>query len=589
MLFDEPTSALDPELVGEVLDVMRQLAKAGMTMIVVTHEMGFAREVADELVFMDEGVVVESGKPREVLANPQHERTQAFLSKVLWLPPPARADCRASDWPVGGGDGRLGRRGRGGALARASRRWPATGRRTPAWSGWARPGSPRSRRWPPAACRSIAVDAGRVAAGAAGRNGGFLHRRAGAGPARGDRAVGRVRRRPLPRDAGRTRCARRAAAARMCCAGSARSGWPACRASRPTTPRPPTARPSSPTAPAQAAALRAHGIAVQDYDGPLGPGPVPARRRRDEPGACARSSSPAALEHRAALHEQTRVRRVAGRRGGHRARDGDGRGGDRRRRRQAATGSCPRLRGRGAHGAVADARHRAGRAGRLPVPGLRPLGLRLRPADPGRTAVRRRRPRPVRRGRVDARQPRRPCRCSATSPAWPRGWPAAPVRVTHRWGASVGFTDDARPVCALVADGVVAIGGYNGTGNLVGPVAARAAVALACDGTPPPAWCASSRVVRPSAGWGAETGRRVGGSARLTRPRVPDNGTVTSELAAALRRAGHRRGRRLHPAPGRVLQRRVQLPRRPGGRRVPAGRRRGGRRARRRARSTASR
>jgi polar amino acid transport system ATP-binding protein len=83
MLFDEPTSALDPELVGEVLDVMRQLAEDGMTMIVVTHEMGFAREVGDSLVFMDAGLVIESGHPREVLTNPQHERTQAFLSKVL--------------------------------------------------------------------------------------------------------------------------------------------------------------------------------------------------------------------------------------------------------------------------------------------------------------------------------------------------------------------------------------------------------------------------------------------------------------------------------------------------------------------------
>ncbi|UAJ81594.1 amino acid ABC transporter ATP-binding protein [Leifsonia sp. ZF2019] len=83
MLFDEPTSALDPELVGEVLDVMKGLAQSGMTMVVVTHEMGFAREVADELVFMDGGVVVESGDPREVLANPQHQRTQTFLSKVL--------------------------------------------------------------------------------------------------------------------------------------------------------------------------------------------------------------------------------------------------------------------------------------------------------------------------------------------------------------------------------------------------------------------------------------------------------------------------------------------------------------------------
>jgi polar amino acid transport system ATP-binding protein len=83
MLFDEPTSALDPELVGEVLDVMRELARSGMTMIVVTHEIGFAREVGDSLVFMDEGVVVESGAPREVLADPKHERTRAFLSKVL--------------------------------------------------------------------------------------------------------------------------------------------------------------------------------------------------------------------------------------------------------------------------------------------------------------------------------------------------------------------------------------------------------------------------------------------------------------------------------------------------------------------------
>jgi polar amino acid transport system ATP-binding protein len=83
MLFDEPTSALDPELVGDVLDVMRRLANEGMTMIVVTHEIGFAREVGDTVVFMDDGVVVETGAPREVFANPQHERTRAFLSKVL--------------------------------------------------------------------------------------------------------------------------------------------------------------------------------------------------------------------------------------------------------------------------------------------------------------------------------------------------------------------------------------------------------------------------------------------------------------------------------------------------------------------------
>jgi polar amino acid transport system ATP-binding protein len=83
MLFDEPTSALDPELVGDVLDAMRQLAHNGMTMIVVTHEIGFAREVADTVVFMDDGVVVETGKPDQVLVNPRHERTQAFLHKVL--------------------------------------------------------------------------------------------------------------------------------------------------------------------------------------------------------------------------------------------------------------------------------------------------------------------------------------------------------------------------------------------------------------------------------------------------------------------------------------------------------------------------
>lgn len=83
MLFDEPTSSLDPELVGDVLDVMKKLAREGMTMLVVTHEIGFAREVADKVVFMDGGVVVETGPPSEVISNPQHERTRTFLSKVL--------------------------------------------------------------------------------------------------------------------------------------------------------------------------------------------------------------------------------------------------------------------------------------------------------------------------------------------------------------------------------------------------------------------------------------------------------------------------------------------------------------------------
>ena len=83
MLFDEPTSALDPEMVGEVLDVMKELAHEGMTMVVVTHEMGFAREVADRVIFMDEGQIVEEGTPNEIFNNPQHPRTQDFLKKVL--------------------------------------------------------------------------------------------------------------------------------------------------------------------------------------------------------------------------------------------------------------------------------------------------------------------------------------------------------------------------------------------------------------------------------------------------------------------------------------------------------------------------
>jgi len=83
LLFDEPTSALDPELVGEVLKVMTDLAKSGMTMVVVTHEMGFAREVADRVIFMDGGVIVEQGKPEDVLLHPKEERTRTFLKRVL--------------------------------------------------------------------------------------------------------------------------------------------------------------------------------------------------------------------------------------------------------------------------------------------------------------------------------------------------------------------------------------------------------------------------------------------------------------------------------------------------------------------------
>ncbi len=83
LLFDEPTSALDPELVGEVLEVMQQLGREGMTMVVVTHEMGFAREVADRVIFMDQGVIVEQGTPEEIFTSPQHARTKSFLSKVI--------------------------------------------------------------------------------------------------------------------------------------------------------------------------------------------------------------------------------------------------------------------------------------------------------------------------------------------------------------------------------------------------------------------------------------------------------------------------------------------------------------------------
>lgn len=83
MLFDEPTSSLDPEMVGEVLQVMKRLAQQGMTMIVVTHEMGFAREVGDRIIFMDDGMIVEKGKPKDIFENPQHTRTKDFLSKIL--------------------------------------------------------------------------------------------------------------------------------------------------------------------------------------------------------------------------------------------------------------------------------------------------------------------------------------------------------------------------------------------------------------------------------------------------------------------------------------------------------------------------
>ena len=84
MLFDEPTSALDPEMVGEVLQVIKDLVKSGMTSVIVTHEMGFAREVSDRVLFMDEGVIAEEGSPAQIFENPQNERTKEFLSKVLY-------------------------------------------------------------------------------------------------------------------------------------------------------------------------------------------------------------------------------------------------------------------------------------------------------------------------------------------------------------------------------------------------------------------------------------------------------------------------------------------------------------------------
>ena len=102
MLFDEPTSALDPELVGEVLDVMRQLALDGMTMIVVTHEMSFAREAGDMIVFMDDGAVVEAGEPEQVLARPRHDRTRTFLQRVQGPPPPAGGGRTDGDTAGGG-------------------------------------------------------------------------------------------------------------------------------------------------------------------------------------------------------------------------------------------------------------------------------------------------------------------------------------------------------------------------------------------------------------------------------------------------------------------------------------------------------
>ena len=265
---------------------------------------------------------------------------------------------------------------------------------------------------------------------------------------------------------------------------------PAGRAAR----RPAVARPRRPTASAeladcaaQAAALRAHGIAVEDYDGPLGRGLfLPDDAAMNPAGA--RSGWPAGWAAGArAARAHAGARRVGAGRVRHRAR--------RRSRRRSVIVAVdgrlellvPAARRPGAHRAAADAGHRAGRRRPAAVPGLRPLGLRLRPAAPdGRLFVGGGRDRFVDDEWTHGTEP------TAAGAGLHRdgrraGWPAGRCGSTHRWAASVGFTAGRRARCApRVADGVVAVGGYNGTGNLVGPVAARAAVALALDGTPPP-------------------------------------------------------------------------------------------------------
>jgi glycine/D-amino acid oxidase-like deaminating enzyme len=332
----------------------------------------------------------------------------------------------------------------------------------------------------------IGLDAGRVAAGAAGRNGGFLI----GGPAPtlheaiaswGECAVDLYRETLAELDA----LAQRLRPGVLRRVGSIRlAGLPG---------DPVDAAEEADRAAeladcaTHARALRAHGIAVDDYAGPLGEGLFLPDDAAVNPAVRALEIA-ARLEHRATLHEHTRVLRV--------------------RPGQVST----------VHGTVRAAVVIVAVDGRLhrvvPKLGAQVRTARLQmlttaPVAPGRL------PCPVYgRWGYDYAQQTPDGRLfvgggrdrfaaeewtSASSPTEPvqryiggvaERMAGGPVRVTHRWAASVGFTDDGRPVCARVADGVVAIGGYSGTGNLVGPVAARAAVALACDGTPPPDWCA---------------------------------------------------------------------------------------------------
>ena len=239
---------------------------------------------------------------------------------------------------------------------------------------------------------------------------------------------------------------------------------------------------------AQAATLREHGIAVEEYAGPLGQGLFlpddaavnPAERALEIAGR---------LEHRAALHERTRVRRV--------------RAGEVVTEHGTVSAAVvivavdgklhrvvPRLAKRVRTARLQMLATAPVAPGRLPCPVHGRWGYDYAQQTPdGRLFVGGGRDRFAADEWTSATAPTQPVQAYISRLA--ARMAGEPVQVTHRWGASVGFTDDGRPVCALVADGVVAIGGYNGTGNLVGPVAARAAVALACDGTSPPAWCAA--------------------------------------------------------------------------------------------------
>ena len=465
MLFDEPTSALDPELVGEVLDVMRGLAKDGMTMVVVTHEMGFAREVGDALVFMDGGVIVESGQPARGARQPAARADegvplQGAVVAVGWDDDPVVAawpgfapldgDVAADACVVG-----LGASGLAAVEAFADRGLSVVG-----------------------------IDAGRVAAGAAGRNGGFLL----GGPAPFlHEAIARWGHQPAAELYHATLRELRDLADRLGPevvrrTGSIRlAGLPG---------EPPPVDEVADIA-AHAAALRDNGIAVEDYDGPLGVGITLPDDCAVNPAVRAmRIATDAAARPGVRLYEHTQATRVA-----------------------AGTVTTP-------HGRVTAPLIVVAVDGRLEevLPQLagrvrtaRLQMLATEPIAPGRL------PCPVYgRWGYDYAQQAPDGRVFAgggrdlfVDDEWtPDDEPTEtvqryldhvaermagePVAVTHRWAASVGFTADGRPLCAEVGGGVVAVGGYCGTGNLVGPLAARAAVALLTDRVPCPAWLASN-------------------------------------------------------------------------------------------------